>query len=140
LHAGYEPEKNILYSNGVSLEEIEEVNAIWSSKNIDNLSILEQFGTKYQMYQFASDQSSRVAGGNANICGHIDSKWNFSSSVTSFGSIVENTKNEHCGYHPARLRYLDIGGIFYMQLKYYLMQLEISKLRILRFRKQFKIP
>jgi diaminopimelate decarboxylase len=40
-------QKNILYPNGVSLEEIEEVNAMGVQINIDNLSILEQFGAKH---------------------------------------------------------------------------------------------
>jgi diaminopimelate decarboxylase len=47
LHAGYEPEKIFYTPNGVSLEEIEEVNAMGVQINIDNLSILEQFGTKH---------------------------------------------------------------------------------------------
>jgi diaminopimelate decarboxylase len=40
--------KKIFYTpNGVSLEEIEE-STLWGVQiNIDNLSILEQFGTKY---------------------------------------------------------------------------------------------
>jgi diaminopimelate decarboxylase len=48
----YEPEKIFYTPNGVSLEEIEEVNAMGVQINIDNLSILEQFGTKHQMYLF----------------------------------------------------------------------------------------
>jgi diaminopimelate decarboxylase len=51
LHAGYEPEKIFYTPNGVSLEEIEEVNAMGVQINIDNLSILEQFKTT-QMYLF----------------------------------------------------------------------------------------
>jgi diaminopimelate decarboxylase len=37
LHAGYEPEKIFYTPNGVSLEEIEEVNAMGVQINIDNL-------------------------------------------------------------------------------------------------------
>jgi diaminopimelate decarboxylase len=51
LHAGY-AEKYFI-PNGVSLEEIEEVNAMGVQINIDNLSILEQFGAK-QMFLYAS--------------------------------------------------------------------------------------
>ena len=47
IHAGFSPEKIIYTPNGVSLEEIEEVAQIGVQINIDNLSILEQFGTKY---------------------------------------------------------------------------------------------
>jgi diaminopimelate decarboxylase len=45
--------RKIFYTpNGVSLEEIEEVNAMGVQINIDNLSILEQFAQNTQMYLF----------------------------------------------------------------------------------------
>jgi diaminopimelate decarboxylase len=46
--------KNILSPNGVSLEEIEEVNAMGVQINIDNLSILEQFVQNIQMFLYVS--------------------------------------------------------------------------------------
>jgi diaminopimelate decarboxylase len=46
LHAGYAPEKNILYpKRSISRRNRREVNAMGSQINIDNLSI-EQFGKK----------------------------------------------------------------------------------------------
>jgi diaminopimelate decarboxylase len=70
--------KNILYSNGV-FEEIEEV-SYGVQINIDNLSILEQFGTKYPNVPVCIRINPHVmAGGNANISvGHIDSKFGIS--------------------------------------------------------------
>ncbi|GAK91545.1 diaminopimelate decarboxylase [Nonlabens ulvanivorans] len=47
LAAGVEPHKIIYTPNGVSLEEIEQVAAMGVQINIDNLSILEQFGSKH---------------------------------------------------------------------------------------------
>ena len=47
LHAGFEPSQIIYTPNGVSMEEIEKVAALGVQTNIDNLSILEQFGTKH---------------------------------------------------------------------------------------------
>ena len=47
LLAGFAPEKIIYTPNGVSLEEIEEAAALGVQINIDNLSILEQFGHKH---------------------------------------------------------------------------------------------
>ena len=47
LRAGFEPCKIIFTPNGVSLAEIEEVAKLGVQINIDNLSILEQFGSKY---------------------------------------------------------------------------------------------
>src|SRR3970040_2616288 len=68
LHAVYAPEKIFYTANGVSLEEIEEVNAMGVQINIDNLSILEQFGTKYPNVPVCIRINPHVmAGGNTNI-------------------------------------------------------------------------
>jgi diaminopimelate decarboxylase len=74
-------QKKIFYTpNGVSLEEIEEVNAMGVQINIDNLSILEQFGTKHPNVPVCIRINPHVmAGGNTNISvGHIDSKFGIS--------------------------------------------------------------
>ena len=47
LHAGFAPEQIIFTPNGVSMEEIEEAASLGVQLNIDNLSILEQFGSKH---------------------------------------------------------------------------------------------
>ncbi|MGB5781398.1 MAG: diaminopimelate decarboxylase, partial [Eudoraea sp.] len=47
LLAGFKPESIIFTPNGVSLEEIEEAAALGVRINIDNLSILEQFGSTH---------------------------------------------------------------------------------------------
>ena len=47
LKAGFLPEQIIYTPNGVSLEEIEQVAKLGVQINIDNLSILEQFGTRH---------------------------------------------------------------------------------------------
>jgi len=46
LAAGFKAEQIIFTPNGVSLEEIETVAKLGAQINIDNLSILEQFGTR----------------------------------------------------------------------------------------------
>jgi diaminopimelate decarboxylase len=90
LHAGYEPEK-IFYTQTVFLEEIEEVNAMGVQINIDNLSILEQFGTKYPNVPVCRINPHVMAGGNANISvGHIDSK--FGISVHQLPHLVQLLK------------------------------------------------
>src|SRR5690606_12943453 len=47
LEAGFTPSAIIFTPNGVSLQEIEEVAALGVQINIDNLSVLEAFGTKH---------------------------------------------------------------------------------------------
>ncbi|HET7360479.1 MAG TPA: diaminopimelate decarboxylase, partial [Salinimicrobium sp.] len=80
LEAGVDPSKIIYTPNGVSLEEIEEVAALGVQINIDNLSILEQFGTKHPEVPVCIRINPHVmAGGNTNISvGHIDSKFGIS--------------------------------------------------------------
>ena len=47
LKAGFDPQDIIFTPNGVSLEEIEQAMELGVRINIDNISILEQFGQKY---------------------------------------------------------------------------------------------
>ena len=80
LAAGFEPSSIIFTPNGVSLSEIEEVAKLGAQINIDNLSILEQFGSKYPTVPVCIRINPHVmAGGNSNISvGHIDSKFGIS--------------------------------------------------------------
>ena len=47
LHAGFQPNEIIYTPNGVAFEEIEEAALLGVQINIDNLSVLEHFGTKH---------------------------------------------------------------------------------------------
>ena len=102
LHAGFSP-KDIFYTpNGVSMEEIEEVAQLGVQINIDNLSILEQFGTKHPTIPVCIRINPHVmAGGNANISvGHIDSKFGISiHQLPHILRIIENTKMHINGIH-----------------------------------------
>lgn len=102
IHAGFPPEKIIYTPNGVSLEEIEEVAQIGVQINIDNLSILEQFGTKYPNIPVCIRINPHVmAGGNTNISvGHIDSKFGISiHQMPHLLRIIENTNMHINGIH-----------------------------------------
>ena len=95
LLAGFKPESIIFTPNGVSLEEIEEASALGASINIDNLSILEQFGSKHPEVPVCVRINPHVmAGGNSNISvGHIDSKFGISiHQIPHLLRIVELTK------------------------------------------------
>lgn len=68
IHAGFSPEKIIYTPNGVSLQEIEEAATLGVQINIDNLSILEQFGAKHPNIPVCIRINPHVmAGGNSNI-------------------------------------------------------------------------
>ena len=102
LAAGFKPEQIIFTPNGVSLAEIEEASKLGVQINIDNLSILEQFGTKYPSIPVCIRINPHVmAGGNSNISvGHIDSKFGISiHQIPHLMRIVENTKMRINGIH-----------------------------------------
>ena len=102
LYAGV-PAKMIIFTpNGVSLEEIEEAAALGVQINIDNLSLLEQFGSKHPDVPVCIRINPHVmAGGNANISvGHIDSKFGISiHQLPHIVRIVENTGMRINGIH-----------------------------------------
>ena len=77
IKAGVDPSKIIFTPNGVSLEEIEKVAKLGVQINIDNLSILEQFGSRHPKTPVCIRINPHVmAGGNSKISvGHIDSKF-----------------------------------------------------------------
>ena len=102
LLAGFKAETIIYTPNGVSLEEIEEVAKLGVQINIDNLSILEQFGAKHPEIPVCIRINPHImAGGNTNISvGHIDSKFGISIHQTPLLlRIVENTNMTINGIH-----------------------------------------
>jgi len=102
LHAGFEPQQIIYTPNGVSFDEIEEVAQLGVQINIDNLSVLEHFGTKYPSVPVCIRINPHVmAGGNSNISvGHIDSKFGISiHQMPHILRIVANTGMHINGIH-----------------------------------------
>ncbi|MEM8522918.1 diaminopimelate decarboxylase [Flavobacterium sp. PL12] len=144
LHAGYEPDKIFYTPNGVSLEEIEEVNAMGVQINIDNLSILEQFGTKYPNVPVCIRINPHVmAGGNANISvGHIDSKFGISvHQLPHLVRIVENTKMNIVGIHMhTGSDILDIEVFLYAAEILFDAAKSFKNLEFLDFGSGFKVP
>jgi diaminopimelate decarboxylase len=144
LHAGYDPEKIFYTPNGVSLEEIEEVAALGVQINIDNLSILEQFGTKYPNVPVCIRINPHVmAGGNANISvGHIDSKFGISvHQLPHLVRIVENTKMNIVGIHMhTGSDILDIEVFLYAAEILFDAAKNFKNLEFLDFGSGFKVP
>ncbi|WNJ21524.1 diaminopimelate decarboxylase [Pontibacter sp. G13] len=81
LKAGFQPEEIIFTPNCVSFEEIQEAVSMGLVINIDNISILEQFGHAYgdSVPCCIRFNPHIFAGGNSKIqVGHIDSKFGIS--------------------------------------------------------------
>lgn len=81
LKAGFKPEEILFTPNCVSFEEIKEAVKLGVMINIDNISILEQFGHKYHNSVPVCIRLNPhiMAGGNKKIStGHVDSKFGIS--------------------------------------------------------------
>ncbi len=144
LYAGYLPEQIFFTPNGVSLEEIEEVLAMGVQINIDNLSILEQFGTKYPDIPVCIRLNPHVmAGGNSKISvGHIDSKFGISvHQIPHIHRIVENTGMTIKGLHMhTGSDILDIEVFLYAAEILFDAAKSFKNLDFLDFGSGFKVP
>ena len=144
LHAGFEPSQIIYTPNGVSMEEIEKVAALGVQTNIDNLSILEQFGTKHPKTPVCIRINPHVmAGGNANISvGHIDSKFGISiHQLPHLMRIVENTNMHINGIHMhTGSDILDVGVFLYAAEILFETAKHFKELDFIDFGSGFKVP
>ena len=144
LLAGFKPEDIIFTPNGVSLQEIEEVAALGVQINIDNLSILEQFGTKHPDIPVCIRINPHVmAGGNSNISvGHIDSKFGISvHQMPHLIRIVENTNMRINGIHMhTGSDILDIEVFLYASEILFDTAKQFRDLEFLDFGSGFKVP
>lgn len=144
LHAGFDPSQIIYTPNGVSMEEIEKVASLGVQINIDNLSILEQFGTKHPKTPVCIRINPHVmAGGNANISvGHIDSKFGISiHQLPHLLRIVENTKMHINGIHMhTGSDILDVGVFLYAAEILFDTAKHFKELDFIDFGSGFKVP
>ena len=144
LKAGFRAEDIIFTPNGVSMEEIEQVATMGVQINIDNLSILEQFGTKHPNIPVCIRINPHVmAGGNSNISvGHIDSKFGISIHQTPHVlRIVENTGMHINGVHMhTGSDILDIEVFLYAAEILFDTALKFKDLDFLDFGSGFKVP
>jgi diaminopimelate decarboxylase len=144
LHAGFEPHQIIYTPNGVSFEEIEEAAQLGVQINIDNLSILEHFGTKYPKIPVCIRINPHVmAGGNTNISvGHIDSKFGISiHQMPHILRIVENTGMHINGIHMhTGSDILDIEVFLYAAEILFEAAIHFKTLDFLDFGSGFKVP
>lgn len=144
LLAGVAPSNIIFTPNGVSLEEIEKVSSMGVQINIDNLSILEQFGTKHPTVPVCIRINPHVmAGGNSNISvGHIDSKFGISiHQIPHIIRIVKNTGMNINGIHMhTGSDILDIDVFLYASEILFETAKNFKNLDFIDFGSGFKVP
>ncbi len=103
LKAGFSPENILFTPNCVDFEEIEQGKNLGVNINIDNISLLEQFGNKYgNSYPVCIRLNPHImAGGNYKIStGHMDSKFGISiHQLRHIERIVKTTKLHVNGLH-----------------------------------------
>ena len=144
LSAGVPAQMIIFTPNGVSLEEIEEAAALGVQINIDNLSLLEHFGSKHPDVPVCIRINPHVmAGGNANISvGHIDSKFGISiHQLPHIVRIVENTGMRINGIHMhTGSDILDIDVFLHAAEILFTTAKSFHDLEFLDFGSGFKVP
>lgn len=144
LIAGFLPHEIIYTPNCVSIDEINEAVALGVKVNIDNLSILEQFGTLHHDYPVCIRINPHImAGGNSKIStGHIDSKFGISFHQTPLiHRIVRATGLKVEGIHMhTGSDILDID--VFLQGAEILFQIagEFKELEYMDFGSGFKVP
>lgn len=103
LHAGFEPKQILFTPNCVAFSEIVEAKELGVHINIDNISILEQFGNHFgATYPICIRINPHIeAGGNYKIStGHIDSKFGISiHQLRHMQRIVKRTGLHVQGLH-----------------------------------------
>ncbi|KAA2245776.1 diaminopimelate decarboxylase [Chitinophaga agrisoli] len=103
LKAGFDPRNIIFTPNCVDLQEIIAAKDLGVNINIDNISILEQFGNKFGgSYPICIRMNPHImAGGNFKIStGHVDSKFGISiHQLRHIERIVKSTKLKVTGLH-----------------------------------------
>ena len=144
LAAGIDPSKIMFTPNGVSLDELEAVAKMGVQINIDNLSILEQFGTKHPQTPVCVRINPHVmAGGNTNISvGHIDSKFGISiHQIPHLLRIVKNTGMNINGIHMhTGSDILDIDVFLHAAEILFDTAKDFKDLEFLDFGSGFKVP
>ncbi len=144
LLAGFKAQDIIFTPNGVSLEEIEEAAKLGVRINIDNLSILEQFGSKHPDIPVCIRINPHVmAGGNSNISvGHIDSKFGISiHQIPHLLRIVALTEMNINGIHMhTGSDILDIDVFLYASEILFETAKNFKNLDFIDFGSGFKVP
>lgn len=145
LQAGFTPEQIIFTPNCIHFAEIEECKDLGVNINIDNISILEQFGSKFGgSYPVCIRINPHImAGGNFKIStGHVDSKFGISiHQLRHIQRIVKSTSLAVHGLHMHTGSEIKDIDVFIRSLEILLnIAHEFPDLKFLDLGSGFKVP
>ncbi len=145
LHAGFTPQQILYTPNCVALSEILEAKELGVFINIDNLSILEQFGARFGgSYPVCIRINPHIeAGGNYKIStGHIDSKFGISiHQLRHIQRIVKATGLHVQGLHMHTGSEIKDVGVFMQGLDVLLgVAVHFPELQFIDLGSGFKVP
>ncbi len=144
IKAGFEPQEIIYTPNCVSFAEIAEAVEAGVKINIDNISILEQFGQTYPNVPVCVRINPHImAGGSSKISvGHIDSKFGISfHQVPHVKRIVEATGLKVEGLHMHTGSDILDSGVFLQGAEIlFNIAREFKDLDYIDFGSGFKVP
>ncbi|MEP7320048.1 MAG: diaminopimelate decarboxylase [Panacibacter sp.] len=145
LLAGFEPKQILFTPNCVDFEEIEAGKALGVHINIDNISILEQFGNRFgNTYPVCIRLNPHImAGGNFKIStGHIDSKFGISiHQMRHIERVVKTTGLHVAGLHMHTGSEIKDVNVFLQGLEVmFEMARHFPKLEFIDLGSGFKVP
>jgi len=145
LKAGFEPKQILFTPNCVDFDEIEAGKALGVHINIDNISILEQFGNRFgNSYPVCIRLNPHImAGGNFKIStGHIDSKFGISiHQMRHIERVVKTTGLHVAGLHMHTGSEIKDVNVFLQGLEVmFEMARHFPKLEFIDLGSGFKVP
>ncbi len=145
LLAGFSKEKILYTPNCVDFNEILEAKELGVNINIDNISILEQFGNRFgSSYPVCIRLNPHImAGGNFKIStGHVDSKFGISiHQMRHIERIVKTTKMHVHGVHMHTGSEIKDINVFLMGLEVMFSMAEhFPELKYIDLGSGFKVP
>jgi diaminopimelate decarboxylase len=145
LKAGFTPDQILFTPNCVDFAEIDQAKELGVHLNIDNISLLEQFGNKYgSSYPVCIRLNPHImAGGNFKIStGHVDSKFGISiHQVRHLERIVKSTNLHVNGLHMHTGSEIKDVNVFLQGLEVMFdMARHFDKLEFIDLGSGFKVP
>ncbi len=145
LRAGFSPENILFTPNCTDLDEYIQAKEMGVNINIDNISILEQFGNKFgSTYPVCIRLNPHImAGGNFKIStGHVDSKFGISiHQIRHIERVVRSTKIQVKGIHMHTGSEIKDIGVFLEGLDVmFQMATHFPELEFIDLGSGFKVP